>query len=264
MAFTNILVDKSEGICTITLNRPDAFNALDFVLTAELEQSLEECSSDPEVRAVVLTGAGSAFCSGGDIVQFDSNPKGAPYVCQEVTKYLNRAIIELRRMPQPVIASINGGLGGAGISLAAACDLRIASATARFRQGYTGLGLVPDGAWTLTLPLLIGWGKACELIFTNPVFTAEQALNWGLVNWVVSPERLATETQFLAKQLAAGPCEAFSIVKHNLNRALLGGLELQLEEDRRGLVTAARTADAREGFRAFLEKRSPRFQGPCS
>jgi len=162
-------------------------------------------------------------------------------------------------MPQPVIASINGGVGGGGLSLAAACDLRIAASSAKFSQGYTRIGLVPDGAWTLTIPLLVGWGRACEMFFTNPVLTAEEAKEWGLVNWVVPSEQLSKATWKLAKQLAEGPRQSFAIGKQNLNRAWMTSLEAQLEEDRRGLVMAAQTADAREGFRAFLEKRKPQF-----
>lgn len=259
MGFQYLLTENRDGVCVITLNRPQAYNAVNLDMLPELEQCLEECAGDQTVAVVILTGAGSAFCSGGDIAEFASDPRGAPFVTHELTKYLNRTIIELRRMPQPVIACINGAVGGAGISLAAACDLRIASSTAKFRQGYTGIGLVPDGAWTLTIPLLIGWGKACELILLNPVFGAEEAREWGLVNRVVPPERLQEETWEVARSLAEGPRQAFSIAKHNLNLALMAGLELQLEEDRRGIVAAARTDDSREGFRAFLEKRKPRF-----
>lgn len=260
MPYQYLLVEKREGIAVITMNRPNAFNALNMAMLPELELCLEECSNDSEVRVVVLTGAGNAFCSGGDISEFASDPRGAQFITHELTKYLNRTIIELRRMPQPVIASINGAVGGAGISLAAACDLRIASTAARFRQGYTGIGLVPDGAWTLTIPLLIGWGRACELILLNPVFSAEEAYQWGLVNRLAAPERLTEATWELAQQLAEGPKQAFAIAKHNLNRALMGGLEMQLEEDRRGIVMAARTEDSREGFKAFLEKRKPQFK----
>lgn len=259
MTYECLIVEKKEEICTITLNRPNSYNALDFTILPELEHCLDDCGNDPNIHVVVLTGAGAAFCSGGDIVLFDSHPKGAPYVCHELTKNLNRIIIELRRMPQPVIACINGAVGGAGISLAAACDIRIASTTAKFRQGYTGIGLVPDGGWTLTIPLLIGWGRACELLFFNRTFDAEQALRWGLVNQIAHPEHLTYTTWKLAKELAAGPRQAFAIIKEKLNRAFLGGLELQLEEDRRGIVMAARTKDSKEGFRAFLEKRKPNF-----
>jgi 2-(1,2-epoxy-1,2-dihydrophenyl)acetyl-CoA isomerase len=120
--------------------------------------------------------------------------------------------------------------------------------------------LVPDGAWTLTIPLLVGWGRASELFYTNPVFTAEEAKEWGLINWSVPPDELGQATWKLAKQLAEGPSQSFAIGKQNLNRAWMNILESQLEEDRRGLVMAAQTADAREGFRAFLEKRKPKFE----
>ena len=180
---------------------------------------------------------------------------------RQVIKILNTCIMVIRRMPQPVIASINGAVGAAGMSIAAACDLRIAASSVRFKQAYTSVGLVPDGAWTLLIPLLIGFGKASELVFLDPIFDAETALTLGFVNKVVGDAELARETRDMAARLAAGPSVAFSIVKENLNNALLGFLERQLELERRGMTTVGKTADAAEGIAAFVEKRTPDFTG---
>lgn len=260
MIYQTLIVAKKDNICTITLNRPESLNAMNTMLLQELENCLEECSMDKDIYVVILTGAGKAFCSGGDLDSFDGHPEGTAYALHEGTKYLNLVIIELRRMPQPVIASINGPVGGAGFSLMASCDFRIASNKAKFGQGYTRVGLVPDGAWTLTIPLLIGWGRASELLFTNPTLTAEDAMKWGLLNRIVPPEELADATWKLAQELARGPRLAFSIVKRNLTRGLLSTLEIQLEEDRRGIIMAAGSDDGKEGIKAFLEKRPPLFK----
>jgi len=164
-------------------------------------------------------------------------------------------------MPKPVIASINGALGGGGFSLAAACDIRIAASSAIFRQAYTSVSLVPDGAWTLMVPMLIGLGKATELVLMDPILSAKQALEIGLVNQVVDDADLQRVTQEIAEKLAKGPTKSFAIAKENLNNAMLGLLERQLELERSGMIKAAKTADYKEGLKAFFEKREPHFTG---
>lgn len=244
------------------LNRPKLFNALDLKLGGELVAALEDCAEDPGVRAVIVTGEGKAFCSGGDIQYFksflDSDPS-SPF--RQVIKFLNLAVINIRRMQKPVIASINGAAGGAGMSLAVACDLRIAAASARFRQAYTGIGMVGDGGWALFVPLLTGWGKAMELLLLDPVFDARQALEWGLVTQVVEDSQLESAAMELASRLAQGPTKAFGIAKENMNRALMAVLETQLELERSGMIAASRTSDYLEGLKAFTEKRKPEFKG---
>jgi 2-(1,2-epoxy-1,2-dihydrophenyl)acetyl-CoA isomerase len=250
MQFENILFEKAAQTVTITLNRPAAYNALNEALFKDLARALEICADDDDTRAVVLTGAGKAFCSGGDIAAFreeiDTNPSDP---LRQLIKTLNVFIFGLRALPKPVIAAVNGAVGGAGMSLMAACDLRVCASSVRFRQAYTNLGLVPDGAWALTVGRLIGLNKAQELIFLDPVFDAEQALAWGLVNRVV------------ALRLAKGPTRSYAIAKENINHAMLDQLERQLERERSGMIRAAKTADYKEGLRAFFEKRPPVFSG---
>jgi 2-(1,2-epoxy-1,2-dihydrophenyl)acetyl-CoA isomerase len=180
---------------------------------------------------------------------------------RQLTKLLNFTITGIRRIPKPVLAMINGTVAGVGVSVAAACDLRICASSAKFRQAYTSIGLIPDGAWTLLLPLLIGFGKAQELVYLDPLLSAGEALDMGLVNQVVEDAELESTTRQIAMKLAAGPSIAYAIAKENFNQAMLGLLERQLELERSGMIRVGRTADAREGIAAFMEKRKPVFKG---
>ncbi|HPC04956.1 MAG TPA: enoyl-CoA hydratase-related protein [Syntrophales bacterium] len=260
--FENVLFEKKGAVTTITMNRPKSLNALDSDHLADLVHALEMTADDGETRAVVLTGAGKAFCSGGDLASFrEAMDRDPADPLRQVIKLLNVAIIGIRTMGKPVIASINGAAGGGGLSVAAACDLRICAASARFRQAYTSIGLVPDGAWGLMIPLLVGFGRASELLFLDPVFDARRALEWGLVHRVVEDRDLPAETEKLALRLAEGATTAFAIAKDNLNHSMLDLLERQLERERAGMVQAGKTLDYREGSAAFFEKRKPKFIG---
>lgn len=263
MEFNSIIFQKTGGIATIRLNRPQYFNALDFRLGEEMVKALEICQDDEQVRVVVITGEGKAFCSGGDLRLFreqvdSSNPSE---VVRQLVRAFNAIIHAIRMTPKPVIASINGALGGGGFSLAAACDMRIAASSAIFRQAYTTVSLVPDGAWTLMVPMLIGLGKATELVLMDPILTARQAMEMGLVNKVVEDAELDRVTHEIAEKLAKGPTRSFAIAKENLNNAVFSLLERQLELERSGMVKAAKTADYKEGLKAFFEKREPYFTG---
>lgn len=262
MPYENIVFEKSGAVATITLNRPKSFNAMDMGLLQDLLAALETCGDDATVRALIITGAGKAFCSGGDLAAFkdgiDTNPV-API--RGLVTVLNRVILAVRNAPFPVIAAINGAAGGAGMSLAAACDLRLCAASAKFRQAYTGVGLVPDGGWTLLVPLLIGFGRAAELVLLNEPFDAQKALAWGLVHQVVDDGELAGAAAALAGRLAAGPTRAFAITKANFTAAMMGFLEAQLEVERAGICGAARTLDYQDGVKAFFEKRPATFTG---
>lgn len=257
-----VILQVQDGVATITLNRPAQFNALDTQMGEECGAALEHCRENGAVRAVVLTGAGKAFCSGGDLKMFreqGGNDPAEPF--RRLVKHLNRLIIAIRRLEKPVVASINGAVGGAGISIAAACDLRIASAGAKFRQAYTSAGLTPDGGWTLLVPLITGLGRASELLFLDPVFDSQKALEMGLVNRVVEPGELESSTSEWARKLASGPTRSFAIIKNLLNNSLLALLERQLELESQGIAEAAGTRDYLEGLAAFLEKRAPVFKG---
>lgn len=257
MQLTNIIFQKADHLAFIKLNRPKAFNALNFDLFNDLIKALELCADDDDVKVIIITGEGNAFCAGGDIASFAASPD----VFRQLTKLLNFTITGIRYIPKPVIAMINGTTAGVGVSIAAACDLRICAASAKFKQAYTSIGLIPDGAWTLLVPLLIGFSKAAELVYLDPAFDAQEALGMGLVNKVVVDSELEKETRNMALKLASSATLSFARVKENLNNSLLGLLERQLELERRGLIAIGKTADAQEGIAAFLAKRQPVFQG---
>ena len=181
-----------------------------------------------------------------------------PY--RQLIKGLNQVIIEIRQLSKPVIAAINGSVAGAGISLAAACDLRIAATSAKFKQAYTSIGLSPDGAWMLFVPLLIGFGKANELLYLDPTFNADQALEMGLINEVTGDENLESRATEIAKKIASGSRYSNAIVKDLMNKSMFSSLERQLELERQGIISASSTNDYAEGISAFFEKRTPKFE----
>jgi 2-(1,2-epoxy-1,2-dihydrophenyl)acetyl-CoA isomerase len=260
MTYENLIFEKEERVAVLKLNRPEAFNAANIGLFEDIVKALEVCALDDEVKVIVLTGEGKAFCSGGDVAMFHSYSDPGEAI-RQLTKRLYFTISGIRRVGKPVIAMINGTAAGAGISLAAACDLRICAASVKFRQAYTSIGLVPDGAWTLIVPLLIGFGKAAELAYLDPVFDAQAALAMGLVNRVVPDSELSQTTRQVALNLAKGATQSYAIVKENFNEALLGLLERQLELERGGIIRAGKTKDAKEGIAAFMEKRQACFTG---
>lgn len=272
MAYSHVVLEKSGKVARIILHRPEGFNAYDLGLAAQLEQAMDSCGGDPEVGAVILTGEGKVFCSGGDIKEMREwmgrEQEPVSVLFQKLTRHLHATVVEMRRMPKPIIGAINGVAAGAGFSLALACDLRIASTAARFTQAYTKIGLVPDGGSSYFLPRLVGPARAAELMFLNRVLTAQEALQWGLVSRVVDAEELETEALSLAQELADGPWEAHGLLKRLLCRTWELSLEGQLEEERRGIIEASLTWDFQEGVEAFLAKRKPRFaktgRSPCA
>ena len=260
MDFKTIILDQSDDLAIIRMNRLKEMNTLNFELTADLLKALEVCWDDDTTKAVIITGSGKAFCAGGDVAAFrESQDIGD--TTRQMTKLFNPLISGIRRMDKPVIAMINGVCMGAGLSIAAACDLRICAASAVFRQAYTSVGLTPDGAWGLNVPLLIGFGRASELIFTDPMIDAKKAYEIGLVGEVVDDADLEKKTMEKVQRIVKGPLAAFAIAKENLNRAMLPLLENQLEQERLGIMEAGRTHDAREGIDAMLERRKPSFSG---
>ncbi len=262
MEWETVVLNFRDGVATVAMNRPEQYNALDFKLGDDLVEALEYCIKNDGVRAVVLTGTGKAFCSGGDLIMARKSAGTDPSEpFRQLTKRLNRIVADIRSMEKPVVAAINGAVGGAGLSIAAACDLRIASSGAKFRQAYTNVGLVPDGGWTLLVPLLTGFGRASELLFLDPVFDAARALEIGLVNQVVEPAELEPSAGRLAKKLASGSTRSFALAKRLLNNSLLTLLDRQLELERQAIIQAAGTEDYLEGLAAFFEKRDPQFKG---
>lgn len=249
---------KQDGVCTITMNSPKTLNALSSGLTAALEEAFEDCF-DNAVRAVVLTGNGKAFCAGGDLQGMLET--GAVKWLQQVPKKLAVVITAIRELPKPVIAAVNGPAMGVGMSVAMACDLRVASDKASFVQSYTSVGLSPDGAWTLTVPRAIGISKAMEMLLLDTPLNAEEAMRLGMVSRVFSSETFTEETDKLARKLAAGPTLAYARGKELINRSLLGTLECQMELERRTIMAGGGSQDFAEGADAVFKKRRPEFKG---
>ncbi len=244
----------------VTMNRPQAYNALNLSLTQALIEAFQTAADDPGVRAVVLTGSGPAFCAGGDMKEArDRVAAGAMPLFRELTKFLHRLVPDIRLLPKPVIAAVNGPAAGAGFSLAMACDLRVMSASGWFKQAYTSIGLCPDGGWSLTVPAAIGPARAAQLIFLDEQVSAQTALEWGLVTRIVPQEQVVDEASAIAGRLADGPQASFAEAKRLLNASAYPSLESHLELERQALMRCAGTPDFAEGVAAFVEKRSPRF-----
>lgn len=261
MSYETLLYDVADGVATITLNRPDAANALSPQMARDLNQVSLAIDADPSVRAVVITGNGRMFCAGGDLRAISSAGNAARTVILEMTGDLHLAISRLSRNPAPVIGAINGTAAGAGFSLVMMCDLAISAASAVYTMAYTNAGLAPDGSSTFFMPRRIGDRRSRELMLTNRVLKAEEALDWGVVNQVVDDDRVLAEAEALAKQLAAGPTLAYGRVKELLNASFDNSLETQMEHEARAIADMVGTADGKEGLDAFLNKRKPVFQG---
>lgn len=263
-AYETLLRETAGNVCTVTLNRPDSLNSLNQTMTAELATVVQELQHDPQVRCVILTGAGRAFSSGQDLGELKtkySNPEQALNLADELRRRYIPIVLGLRNLEKPVLAAVNGVAAGAGLSLALACDLRIASEKASLIEAFVNVGLVPDAASTFFLPRLVGLGRALELCFTGDKLTAADALTFGLVNKVVAAEELMKTTQALAARLAKLPTRAIGLMKGLLYRSFDSDLESQLEAEALTQEVAGATMDHREGVRAFFEKRPPSFRG---
>lgn len=261
MEFQNILFETSDGIARITLNRPDAGNALTPASCRELLDAAIECEENRSIRAVLITATGKMFCAGGDLKAFHGSGEALPKVLNDMTIHFHAALSRLNRMRAPVVTAVNGVAAGAGLSLAACGDLVLAAESAKFTVAYTAVGLSPDGGATYFLPRLIGLRRAQELMLTNRRLTAQEALDWGLVTRVVPDDDLSSEAQKLVRDLASGPTAAFGTVKQLLLDTFSNTLETQMEIEGRGIVARGRSADGREGISAFLSKRRPAFRG---
>lgn len=251
----------SDGVATITFNRPRAGNALTMQMGQELMEASIRCDDDPEVRAVVLTGAGRMFCVGADLKHF---PPAGPKMATEIkvlTTWLHAAISRFARMNAPLICAVNGTAAGAGMSLALIGDMALAAESAQFTMAYSRIALTPDCSATYYLPRLVGFRRAFELYLTNQRLSASEAETWGLVNRVVADDALTAETQVLAAQLAAGPTQAIGATKRLFHNAWTESLESQMEQETRTIANAARCPEAAEGLKAFFEKREPNFCG---
>jgi len=261
MEYTTLLFDVRDNVAHITLNRPDAANSINLEMGKDLMHAALRCDEDPEIRAVLISGAGKIFSGGGDLKAFISKGDQLPYHIKEITTYLHAAMSRFTRMDAPVVAAVHGAVAGAGMSIAIACDIVVAAETTRFMVAYTRAGLVPDGSSTYFLPRIVGLKRALELTLTNRMFSAQEALQWGLITRVVPDNELLAQARAIAVQLAAGPTRAYGISKRLLHSGWAETLETQMENESQAIANIARTADAREGITAFLEKRPPKYKG---
>jgi 2-(1,2-epoxy-1,2-dihydrophenyl)acetyl-CoA isomerase len=259
-----VLTERRGAVLEIRINRPERLNALDVPSFAEVRTALQSAALDPQVRSVVLTGSGTAFCAGGDVAAMEDHRRSGelPRLFHELTGEQERSVRELMTMPKPVVAVLPGVAAGGGLSLALASDWRIASPGALLVPAFPALGAVPDGGLTYLLPHYLGLGLSQELLFTNARVSAERARELGLLHEVVEVERLRERGWERAAELAQGPTFAYGWMKRLLVAAFQQSLEAQLAMERRGAVEAARGAELPEGILAFREKRKPSFPGP--
>lgn len=258
-----VLFDVADQIATVTLNRPAAYNALNLEMADQLVDALVACDESPNIRAVVLTGAGKAFCAGGDIreMQEHSDANGAGRYLRRLTVGLHASIATIARMHKPVLTAVNGPAAGAGLSMALAGDLVVATSTAKFTVAYTAIGLAPDGSSSYYLSRLIGPKRAYELIATNRPVPAAEAVEMGLINEAVDPQTLDDRCQTLASQLASGPTIALGFAKNLILSGSTSTVETAMEFERRAIATCGATQDFAEGAAAFTEKRTATFTG---
>jgi enoyl-CoA hydratase/carnithine racemase len=261
-AYEHIILSETEGIFRITLNRPDKLNAFIGHMRRDLAEALEHAGSDRTIRVVVITGAGRAFCAGGDVgFMAELMKRGDSEEFARILGAGRRVITAIRQMTKPVVAAVNGPASGAGCNLAFACDLRIAAATATFSQSFLKVGLHPDWGGTYFLPRLVTPAKACEMFFLGEIIDAEEALRLSIVNRVVAPEKLEEATEELAQKLRAAPPIAIAAAKQALYMSEKEDLEDMLRYETEAQLRCFESEDGHEGVRAFLEKRDPKFTG---
>lgn len=260
--YEHIQVAEADCITTITLNRPDKLNAFVGHMRRDLAEALEHAGSDRGTRVVIITGAGRAFCAGGDIAFMAELMQRRD--AEEFSRILGagrRVILAIRQMTKPVIAAINGPASGAGFNLALACDIRIASDTATFSQSFAKVGLHPDWGGTYFLPRLVTPNKACEMFFLGESIDASEAARFGIVNQVVAPQELESATMQLAQRLRAAPPIALAAAKHAVYMSQAADLDEMLRYETEAQLRCFDSDDGHEGVHAFLEKREPKFTG---
>ncbi len=259
-----VKLEQDGGLAVVTLDRPEAMNALNMDMSEGLLDAVVACDEDPKVRAVMITGGDSAFCAGGDIRAMlenaDEEGRVGAYL-KKLTVGLHAAVATIARMPKPVIAAVNGTAAGAGFSLAMGCDLILAADTAKFTMAYTKIALVPDGSSTYYLPRLVGSRRALDLMLTNRVLSASEARDIGIVSEVYPEKDFAAKARAFAADLATGPTQAFGLAKRLVTQSGAESLETQMEHERRAIALCGNSEDFREGTAAFMEKRKPSYAG---
>lgn len=261
MDYRHILLQVADGVATVTMNRPDVLNSGNRAMVAELTEVFRAAATDDAVRAVVLTGAGRAFCAGQDLAEAVP-PEGTemPDIGDIVEGY-NTLILAMRALPKPVVAMVNGVAAGAGANIAFACDFVIAAENASFIQAFVKIGLVPDNGGTFFLPRLVGRARATQLAMLGDKLTAQQALEWGMIYRVVPAAELAQAAGDFARALATQPTKALGLIKRALDSAWDNDLDSQLALEAELQREAGRSHDYLEGVRAFQQKRAPAYQG---
>jgi 2-(1,2-epoxy-1,2-dihydrophenyl)acetyl-CoA isomerase len=250
-----------DGVGRITLSRDDGLNAINFLMTSELLDTSIRCGEDPDVRVVLIDGDGPNFCGGGDLDTLSGAGDHLPEQLRRQTAFFNAAISNLARSAVPVVVAVHGNVVGGATSLLGVADIVLAAASTKFRLAFTSLGLTPDGGASFFLPRLVGERRALELILTNRRFGADEAERWGLVTSVVADGELEAEAMALAGRLAAGPSRAYGRARTLVRDAWDNTLETHMRVETETIAEMARSDDAREGIRAFLEKRRPVFGG---
>ena len=262
MPETTILCTIADGVATLTLNRPDKLNAFNEAMHGELAQALGRIEADPEIRAVLLTGAGRSFCSGQDLGdRVTGEGDSPPDLGDTLERLYNPLIRRICRLERPVVCAVNGVAAGAGANLAFNCDIVLAARSAQFMEPFCKLGLVPDAGGTYILPRLVGAVRARGLALLGESLSAERAEAWGLIWRVVDDERLMDEAMALARHLATQPTKGLGLIKRALLASATNSLDVQLDLERDLQREAGRTEDYREGVTAFMEKRQPTFKG---
>ena len=261
MVEKTILVEREGPIKIITLNRPEAANALNDQLSMEFYDAICECSTDDSVRAVLLTGKGKMFCGGGDLKFLLSKNKEVKKMLLKMTNYLHGAIARMAKMNAPVVIAVNGSAGGGGLSLAISGDIVISAESAKYTLAYTKAGLSPDASSTFYLPRLVGLRRAKELMLTSRIFTAQEAYDMGMIDRVVEDEKLMDEARQQTEELASGATQAYGSVKQLLNLSFSNGLETQMDHEGIKISENGSSPDGQEGMLAFAEKRKPIFSG---
>jgi 2-(1,2-epoxy-1,2-dihydrophenyl)acetyl-CoA isomerase len=260
---SSVLLESRNGsIVTLSMNRPDRLNAIDSELSLALNEAFTRLASELSVHVVILTGAGRAFCAGGDLgVIGKGRERGETSELEPILRSGMQAVLNIRAMPQPVIAAVNGPAAGAGMNLALAADIRIATEDSVFGQNFAKVGLFPDYGGTYFLPQLVGPSFAAEIFYTGEMIDAKAAHRLGVVNHVYSAERFGAEVQALAQKIADGPQVAIRAVKQTLFSRDKEALVQALEREVQNQLACFNSEDCREGIRAFMERRAPKFEG---
>jgi 2-(1,2-epoxy-1,2-dihydrophenyl)acetyl-CoA isomerase len=255
-----IAMTQDDGIARLILNRPAVFNAFDHDMIEDFARHVVMLAVDDNVRGVVISGEGKGFCVGGDLKWISEFPLGPSVAFHKLSASFHQAILEIRRMPKPVIAAINGIAAGGGFSLALACDFRVVARSAILRQAYTSNGLCIDGGGTFMLPRIVGLARALEIAGFDAPISSEQALTWGLVTRVVDDGRALEEAVNMAHELSNSSVNAFGWSKQLLTDSFNTAFEAHIERERLGLCSCAEHPDGKEGIQAFVDKRKPTFR----